>query len=355
MEVLYVVSTESFSGKSAIILCLALSLQKKGFEVGFMKPLSTFPAEFEGALVDEDAYCIWNYLQLEYPPELISPLALSSQAMREHMLGKVKAKPAQIARSFKKIARDKDIMILEGAEDLWKGRCLEFSAHQVAEMLDARVLLIGKAQADSVTDEILVAHDILQQRLIGVILNSAPHSYIEALKDFIVPTLKGKGIEVFGIIPEDKILQAVKVEEIAKHLGGEILCALEKSEELVEEFMVGAMSQENAFRYFRRKPNKAVITGGDRADVQLAALETSTKCLILTGSFRPSPIVLARAQDLGIPMILVDVDTFTAVDKMEALIGHVSIHDERKIKQMGMLLDRHVRLEDLFQSMGLKC
>ena len=37
--------------------------------------------------------------------------------------------------------------------------------------------------------------------------------------------------------------------------------------------LVGAMSVESALSYFRRKPNKAVITGGDRADIQLAALE----------------------------------------------------------------------------------
>jgi BioD-like phosphotransacetylase family protein len=40
--------------------------------------------------------------------------------------------------------------------------------------------------------------------------------------------------------------------------------------------MVGAMSAENALSYFRRKAHKVVITGGDRPDIQLAALETST-------------------------------------------------------------------------------
>jgi len=45
--------------------------------------------------------------------------------------------------------------------------------------------------------------------------------------------------------------------------------------------MVGAMGQEQALNFLEVKANKAVITGGDRADVQLAALETSTKCLIL--------------------------------------------------------------------------
>lgn len=49
---------------------------------------------------------------------------------------------------------------------------------------------------------------------------------------------------------------------------------------MVEHLMIGAMDVDSALTYFRRKPNKAVITGGDRPDIQLAALETSTKCTI---------------------------------------------------------------------------
>ena len=48
--------------------------------------------------------------------------------------------------------------------------------------------------------------------------------------------------------------------------------------------MLGAMGAELALKFFRTKPDKIVITGGDRADIQLAALETDTKCLVLTGN-----------------------------------------------------------------------
>ncbi|MFO7929569.1 MAG: DRTGG domain-containing protein, partial [Candidatus Humimicrobiaceae bacterium] len=77
-----------------------------------------------------------------------------------------------------------------------------------------------------------------------------------------------------------------------------------------------------------------VITGGDRADVQLAALETPTKCLILTGNFQPSSVVLGRAEELGIPMILVNYDTLTAVEKVEEIIGHVRFHEMKKIDKI---------------------
>ena len=96
---------------------------------------------------------------------------------------------------------------------------------------------------------------------------------------------------------------SVSVGELAEFLSGKILCCADKVDELVEHLMVGAMSVDSALTYFRRKPNKAVITGGDRPDIQLAALETSTKCLILTGNLQPSPIILGppAAMTIGGP------------------------------------------------------
>ena len=115
--------------------------------------------------------------------------------------------------------------------------------------------------------------------------------------------------------------------EIVDALGGTVLSAEDHLDDRVETFMVGAMGQDKALRFFRRKARKAVITGGDRADVQLAALETNTSALVLTGNFPPSSIVLARAEELGVPMVLVDMDTLTAVEHMEQLLGRVRLHE----------------------------
>ena len=145
------------------------------------------------------------------------------------------------------------------------------------------------------------------------------------------------------------MLSSVSVKEISELLGGQIICAEDKVNELVETFMVGAMGQEQALKFFRRKANKAVITGGDRADVQLAALETSTKCLILTGNFQPSTIVLGRAEELGVPMILVNFDTLTAVEKVGEIIGRVRFHEIKKIDKMVEVVRKYVDIDRLLE------
>jgi hypothetical protein len=74
-----------------------------------------------------------------------------------------------------------------------------------------------------------------------------------------------------------------------------------------------------------------VITGGDRADLQLAALSTSTSCLVLTGGLYPANHVIARAQELGVSVILVHLDTLTAAERVERLTARIDPSDSRKI------------------------
>ena len=98
--------------------------------------------------------------------------------------------------------------------------------------------------------------------------------------------------------------------------------------------MLGAMGSAAALRHFQRKANKAVITGGDRGDIQLAALETSTRCLILTGNLRPNVRVLGKAAEGGIPMILVKEDTLTTTGRVEAAIGHVRLSSPKQVARI---------------------
>jgi BioD-like phosphotransacetylase family protein len=105
--------------------------------------------------------------------------------------------------------------------------------------------------------------------------------------------------------------------------------------------------------YFRRKPNKAVITGGDRPDIQLAALETSTKCLILTGNLHPSPIILGRAEEVGVPMILAKQDTLTTVEIIEQFFGKTRFHQEKKIQRFERMLDERFDFDTFYKELKL--
>jgi hypothetical protein len=76
-----------------------------------------------------------------------------------------------------------------------------------------------------------------------------------------------------------------------------------------------------------------VVTGGYRTDIQLAALETDTVCLVLTGGVSPNEIILARAREKGVAVLTVPDDTMSAVERFERLLGRLRIREPEKIRR----------------------
>ncbi|HEU5011159.1 MAG TPA: AAA family ATPase, partial [Roseiflexaceae bacterium] len=67
MATLYVASTETFVGKSAICVGLLDRAQRDGFSIGYMKPVSVSVKRTEDAVFDEDAAFIRQHFNLAEP------------------------------------------------------------------------------------------------------------------------------------------------------------------------------------------------------------------------------------------------------------------------------------------------
>jgi BioD-like phosphotransacetylase family protein len=219
----------------------------------------------------------------------------------------------------------------------------------LVKALKLPALLIDPYQTEVCVDCILAARETLGDRLLGVVLNRVTPASVAEVTGSVVPFLTRRGIPVLGTIPYDLLLDAITVRQLQGVLGGRVLCAEDRLGEFVERFSVGAMDVDSALSYFWRKPNKAVITGGHRSDILLAALETSTRCLILTGDQSPNDLIVARAVERGIPILVVPDDTLTTVEKVEAVLGRIRIREERKVARARQLIDAHLDYEMLNQ------
>jgi hypothetical protein len=141
---------------------------------------------------------------------------------------------------------------------------------------------------------------------------------------------------------------AITVREIREALGAELLSGTEdEMEELVEDFMIGAMTADAALHHFQRKTEKAVITGGDRSDIQLAALRTPTKCLILTGNLRPIPAILGRAAEARVPVLLAREDTLTVTERLGKVMGRARLTSPQQVQTVVRMVKRDIDLEAL--------
>jgi BioD-like phosphotransacetylase family protein len=352
---LYVTSTGTFSGKTALCVGLGRRMQRDGFVVGYMKPVSTTARRAEGRIVDEDALFMAEALGLREAVDVISPVTLVPSQVERVLTGEDRTDyVAHLAQAFERASQDKQIMLLEGGASVTEGSLVGLSATRVSQLLEAPALVVTKYASDLVIDDVLGAKALHGEAMVGAVINAVPRQRMRFVQEVVKPYLEKKGVAVYGILPQERLLLSISVNELADCLMGEILCSPDRGDELVEYLMVGAMSVDSALTYFRRKPNKAVITGGDRPDIQLAALETSTKCLILTGNLRPSPIIMARAEEVGVPMILVKQDTLTAVEIIEQFFGKTRFHQEKKVQRFQEMMEERFDFEGLYIAMGLR-
>lgn len=333
-KTLYIVSTGPFSGKSAVSLALALFLRDEGLAVSYMKPVGASLMSFGDGYIDEDAYVAWGALAIDAPWECASPILLTDELRAAPLSGAVSDLSSKITEALARISEGQDLVVLEGLGRTFDAISLGVSAAEIVELVDAAVMPVIGYRPDLDLDSILLCKQLFGERLIGAVINGAPARLLAAIDQQLKPFLENQDIKLFGVLPRDQVLRSITVADLAEKLGGEVLCADDCLDELIETFSLGAMSGESAFRFFQRKANKAVITGGDRSDVIMAALRTSTKALILTGNLRPAVRVLSAAADQGVPMILVREDTLTTTDKVERAIGHVRLSSPKQIARL---------------------
>jgi hypothetical protein len=357
MKALYITSIEPFSGKTAVCLALGRKFKREGYKVGYFKPLSTQPWEpVPGRTVDEDADFVRRMLELEERTENLVGVLLTPSLAREMRCGCAdRDLMADVKATYEKIKPGKDIVLVEGGGSLREGLSLGLDAKTVTETLDMQALaIIRYHNRVNQGDDCIAAYQHLYDQLLGTIVNAVPKSEQKLSEKICTPCLEQQDIRVLGTIPFQEELQAISVGELAEVLKAKFLAVPDKQDVLIERFVVGAMGVDQALPRIRRVPGaKAVITGGDRSDMQLVALETATKCLILTGNLRPMPEVLRRAEEISVPVLLVRENTLEAVEAIERVFGKTRLGQESKLKHFESLFAEHFDFERLYRLMEL--
>ncbi|MDI6907448.1 MAG: DRTGG domain-containing protein [Thermoanaerobacterales bacterium] len=318
------------SGKTAVALGLALKFRKEGYRAGYFKPVgySRGPAGRQ----DEDGLLMRTILDMGEDQETVVPLMASNfyltsdqdpHLCREKVIG-----------AYETLAERYDPVIVDGNNFPWAMASYGLDTISVARDVGGQVVCTIKMQHDFTFDEALffLLHAAARGAGVGgCIFNNIPRPLMAKSKELYARLMQNFGFNYLGTIPSRREIHAPTVAEFHEVLGGEILTGQEHMDRLVEDVLIGAMTIESALDTLRRALNKAVIVGGDRADYALAALETSTSVLILTGGLYPNLTVITRAKEKGVPVILVHYDTYTTIEKIEEVTRRIKPGDERAV------------------------
>ncbi len=361
---LLIASTEAYSGKSATILGLShLSLEKE-ISIGYGHPLATGYGKTERdstfkTLSDREKKEVKEVDFLtaipNVPAERVKTpfLFLNRQTINQRLQGDNIEDYSQALEQYVDCI-DADLVLFEGPNNLWEGSVFNLSVPEIAESIDASILLVARYHPLQMVGSLLTAKKFLGDRLLGIVINDVPQTEIDSTAEVVKPYLEEQGIPVLAMIPQDPILNSISVREIATRLNAKVLCCEEHLDWMVESLSIGAMNVNSALGYFRQRDNMAVVTGGDRAELQMAALETSTHCLILTGRIPPKDLIIERAVSLDIPILSVDTDTLTTVEVVDRAFGKVPIREEIKVRQIQSLMKQHFDIDRLLKHLGLE-
>jgi hypothetical protein len=344
-------SLAAYSGKSAAILGLVPQILSRGLQFALGKPLSISLDSSTFAGPDLDVQFMMSALGLTAQQTVPSVLMLSGAELQQALLSGI---ASDLLPSRPLQTETLDLVLLEGPGNLAEGQLFGFALKQQADYFDASVLLVARCQSLAVVDELLAAQAHLGDRLCGVIFNDVPEKFTKSVAQVVIPFLEKQGIPVFGHLPSHPLLRSISVREVVHQLDAEILCCGDRLNLMVEQLSIGAMNVNSALRYFNRASNMAVVTGGDRTDIQLAALESSTNCLILTGHFAPNPIVISRAEDLEVPVLSVDLDTLTTVELVDKAFSQARFSETIKVECIQQLFKQQVDVDRLLNQLEIK-
>lgn len=342
------ISGRAGTGKTAVALPIALKLKEEGYKVSYFKPQGSHKGP--GKKIDDDSSFMKEMLQLEYSPRTITPVTLTEFYISSERIESEETSLNLLDDCFQIISADVDVMLIEGSITPFLGGSYGMDDFSLARRWQSSMLHIIRAEDDFEFDNSLLYLSYARELgipCLGCIFNNTTEAQWNTTTTFYKNIIEKLDITVVGILPSRHVIAAPTVTEFLKTLDGELLAGENNLDRRVEHISVGTMTIESALKYLRRAPNKAVITGGDRSDMALTALETSTSVLILTGGLYPDIRVITRAEERNVPIILVHYDTFTTVDKLHSVYRTISPRNEDAIRVLKEDADRFINFKQI--------
>ena len=184
---------------------------------------------------------------------------------------------------------------------------------RAAEALDGKALVVAGSRRGMRGGDLSAWKDALEDRLAGVLINGVPKYQGTEAREQVAPSFADAGIALAGLIPEDRALLSVSVDQVRAGLNGRYVVDEGDTDAPLEYFQVGGMSLDPGELRFGLYERNAVVVRGDRPDIQMSALNASVSCLVLTGGIEPIEYISYEASEEETPVFVVEPDTLTTM------------------------------------------
>ena len=352
---LYVTSTETRSGKSAICLGIMELLVRNINKVGFFRPL----IREQNGKPDNDIDLISRYFKLDIPYDDMYGCT-TNEANELIALGKQDELIERIFNKYNRIENDYDFVLCEGTDFEGSTSSLEFDINAVvANNLGCPVLLVATAHNKTpgeTFNSIEVTVESMNEKgckILSIIVNRANPSNEKEIINYLERKYEDAGYLIYTI-PNEKYLGNPTIGEIVEILNARVLYGHDQLDRHAHNIIVAAMQLRNFLKGIDH--GTLVITPGDRGDVIIACLASLSSVtmpaisgILLTGGLRPEETICKLIEGLSnmVPIISVETDTFNSARMADNIHAVISPTNTRKITRALELFEKNVSVSDL--------
>lgn len=353
MKPIYIGATLRDCGKTSVSIGMMQILHERGLRPGYCKPVGQHYVRYHDKNIDEDSVLMHQVFDLPDEPYYLSPIAIERGFTKKFIENPdVRPLEKQILDVDAELRSRHPMIIYEGTGHAGVGSCFGLSNARVAQILDAKVVIVTAGGIGRPLDEIALSLALFREYnvdVLGVILNKVLSDKFDKVRDTVDKGLKLLGTRLLGAIPWDLSLTRFTVGQLAEEFQYRVFCGTDSLSNRIKQTVIAAMEPQNVVSYI--EDNTLIITPGDRVDNILVSIlilsrgETSGGGLILTGGFEPHPTIEPLLRASRIPVLISDDDTFTVSARMKDLGFKIRSYDVDKIARLHQLVGEYVDID----------
>ena len=343
MNKIIIASLRKNAGKTTVMVGMARALNKK---IGYLKPFGDRLIYNKKRLWDYDSALIANTFALSENPEDMS-IGFDHSKLRYMYDEKVtREKVLDLAANM---AQGKDLLFVEGGRDLAYGISVYLDAVSLARYLGGNLVIVISGDENTVFDDITYVKknmDLSGINFKGIIINKVQN--MDDFKETYLPQIQKIGVPVLGVIPYQKDLTYFSVSYLSERLFAKVVTGEGHLNRTVKNIFIGAMSVNAALQQpLLKKEGILMITGGDRTDMILVALDYQVTGIILTNNVVPPSHIISKATERKVPMLMVPYDTYETARRIDNMEPLMTKDDKQKIELLEKLIQENVNIREI--------
>jgi phosphate acetyltransferase len=339
---IYLASAEGETGKSTIALGLLAQLSATGGRIGVFRPISRTPDGKDDYILE--LLLAHDSVGLDYA----DCIGVTYDDVSKDPEGALSV----IVDRFHAVQEQCDTVLVVGSDYTDVGNPSELSYNaRIAANLASPIVLALRA-SDRTPEEVrgMAVHALAEvsaayATAVAVVVNRVDPARLEATRT----ALDGLGPE-FWVLPEDPVLSAPTMAELAQALNGKLYSGdAELLDREALHAMVGGMTAEHVLE--RLSDGMVVIAPADRSDVLLALVNANVAQgfprlagMILNGGLKPHPMIdaLVRGLNPTLPIIMCDQSTYETGRIVAHTRGRMANQSARKIEASLALMEHYI-------------